>query len=104
MTDSFLPNPDHSPQQAAAAEQACASFQASMPAILAAGEDLQLDPHLRSCPRCQALVRDLEAIAEAARQLMPADPPDTLWDQIQRAIALEEQPTNPFTDRDPAHD
>ena len=97
MTDAFLPNPDFSPEQAAAAEDACARFQASMAARIGAGEDLQLDPHLRSCPRCQALVRDLEAIAEAARQLLPADPPDKLWDQIQRAIALE-------TAEDPSHD
>jgi hypothetical protein len=66
----------------------CAEFQASMPARIGAGEDLQNHPHMLTCERCRALVRDLEAIAEAARQLMPVEeePPDELWAQIQMAI------------------
>jgi anti-sigma factor RsiW len=63
-----------------------------MPERIGAGEDLQTNPHLLTCDRCRALVRDLEAIAEAARRLMPAtaEPPDKLWEQIERAIAEEE--------------
>jgi hypothetical protein len=81
----FLPDP--------ADEQACAEFQQSMAAQLTAGADLKSDPHLRSCARCQALLRDLEAIAQAARQLLPieADPPDTVWAQIERALSQEDQ-------------
>ena len=66
----------------------CAEFQALMPERIGAGEDLQQYPHMLTCERCQALVRDLEYIVEAARQLMPIEeePPDELWNQIQLAI------------------
>jgi hypothetical protein len=66
----------------------CAEFQASMPERIAAGEDLQTDPHMLTCERCRSLVRELEYIAEAARQLMPIEeePRDELWDHIQLAI------------------
>jgi hypothetical protein len=66
----------------------CAEFQASMPERIGAGEDLQTDPHMLTCERCRSLVRDLEYIAEAARQLMPIEeePRDELWANIQLAI------------------
>jgi len=69
----------------------CAEFQASMPERIGAGEDLQGDPHMLTCERCRLLVRDLEYIAEAARQLMPleVEPPDELWTNIQLAIERE---------------
>jgi hypothetical protein len=55
---------------------------------IGAGEDLQTYPHMLRCERCRDLVRDLEYIAEAARQLFPveAEPPDELWAEIERAI------------------
>jgi len=66
----------------------CAEFQATMPERIGAGEDLQTDPHMLTCERCRSLVRDLEYIAEAARQLMPIEeePRDELWTNIQLAI------------------
>jgi hypothetical protein len=66
----------------------CAEFQASMPRRIAAGEDLQTDPHMLTCERCRSLVRELEYIAEFARQLMPVEeePRDELWANIQLAI------------------
>ena len=66
----------------------CAEFQANMPERIGAGEDLQTDPHMLTCERCRSLVRDLEYIAEAARQLMPIEeePRDELWANIQLAI------------------
>jgi len=66
----------------------CAEFQALMPERIGAGEDLQAQPHMLTCERCRSLVRDLECIAEAARQLMPieAEPREDLWAQIQLAI------------------
>jgi hypothetical protein len=66
----------------------CAEFQALMPERIGAGEDLQTYPHMLTCERCRALVRDLESIAQAARDLFPieAEPRDELWDQIQLAI------------------
>jgi len=70
------------------ADQECAEFQAQMPARIGAGEDLQAQPHMLTCERCRALVRDLEYIAEAAKQLMPIEeePREDLWDKIQSAI------------------
>jgi hypothetical protein len=68
--------------------QECADFQALMPKRIEAGEDLQSFPHMLTCERCRALVRDLEYIAEVARQLIPVEeePRDELWAQIQLAI------------------
>ena len=66
----------------------CAEFQASMPERIGAGEDLQTDPHMLTCERCRSLIRDLEYIADAVRQLMPIEeePRDELWANIQLAI------------------
>ena len=66
----------------------CAKFQASMPDRIGGGEDLQTDPHMLTCERCRSLVRELEYIAEAARQLIPVEeePRDELWTNIQLAI------------------
>ena len=66
----------------------CAEFQSSMPERIGAGEDLQTDPHMLTCERCRSLVRELEYIAEAARQLIPIEeePRDELWANIQMAI------------------
>jgi hypothetical protein len=69
-------------------DQECAEFQALMPKRIEIGEDLQTFPHMLTCERCRALVRDLEYIAEVARQLIPIEeePRDELWTQIQLAI------------------
>lgn len=66
----------------------CVKFQASMPERIGAGEDLQTDPHMLTCERCRSLVRELEYIAEAARQLIPIEeePRDELWANIRMAI------------------
>jgi hypothetical protein len=71
-----------------ASTEECAEFQALMPTRIGAGEDLQSYPHMLTCERCRSLVRDLEYIAEVARQLIPieVEPPDELWAQIQMAI------------------
>jgi hypothetical protein len=70
----------------------CAAFQASMAERIGDGEDLQAHPHMATCERCSSLVRELEAIAEAARQLMPIDtePDDDLWSKIESRLVLEE--------------
>jgi hypothetical protein len=69
----------------------CAEFQASLADRIGAGEDLKTHPHLLTCDRCSALLRDLEAIAEAARQLMPVEeePSDEVWSQLQIKLASE---------------
>jgi hypothetical protein len=70
----------------------CAEFQALMPTRIGAGEDLQAFDHMLTCERCRALVRDLEYIAEAARQLIPVEeePSDEIWEQIRIQLALEQ--------------
>jgi hypothetical protein len=70
------------------ADRECAEFQSLMPERIGAGDDLQTYPHMLTCERCRSLVRDLELIAEAARQLMPIEeePGDELWVKIQMAI------------------
>lgn len=70
----------------------CAEFQALMPKRIEAGDDLQSFPHMLTCERCRSLVRDLEYIAEVARQLIPVEeePRDELWAQIKLAIEREE--------------
>jgi hypothetical protein len=70
----------------------CAQFQSQMPDRIGAGEDLQNHPHMLTCDRCRALVRDLEYIAQAARQLMPveAEPGEDVWKKIQKALERDE--------------
>ena len=69
----------------------CAAFQAQLPELIGSGENLADHPHLQSCELCRALLKDLETIAEAARQLFPiVEPPDELWEQIESKIKDEE--------------
>jgi hypothetical protein len=69
----------------------CEEFQSHLPELIASGVDITQHPHMQECDLCSQLVADLEAIAEAARQLLPPveDPPDTLWEQIQSKIRAE---------------
>ena len=87
MTEPILQN-DNYLSEADSAE--CALFQGSMAQRIGDGEDLQTNPHMAACERCAALVRELEAIAEAARQLMPidAEPDDDLWSRIESRLVL----------------
>jgi hypothetical protein len=74
----------------------CAEFQAQLPELIGSGADASADPHIQSCELCRALLADLETIAEAARQLLPAtEPSDDVWKQIESAIKDEEGGANP---------
>ena len=88
MTEPLNGNGDLSRATSDMVDDDCVRFQASMPDRIGAGEDLQADPHMLTCERCHALVRDLEYIAQVARQLMPIEeePRDELWTNIQLAI------------------
>jgi hypothetical protein len=69
----------------------CAEFQAQLPELIGSGEQIAEHPHMQTCELCRALLAELEAIAEAARQLFPIEePPDELWVQIESAIKNEE--------------
>jgi hypothetical protein len=69
----------------------CAAFQASMAERIGEGEDLQSNPHMLTCERCRALVRELEQIADAVRSLMPREiePDENLWSKIEFQLSLE---------------
>jgi predicted anti-sigma-YlaC factor YlaD len=72
-------------------DMTCEEFHSHMAELIGAGEDLSGHRHVQNCDLCRALLKDLEAIAEAARQLFPVeDPPDRLWEQIESAIKQEE--------------
>jgi len=81
-------SPKESRENQETMDKECAEFQALMPKRIEAGEDLQTFPHMLTCERCRSLVRDLEYIAEVARQLIPVEeePRDELWTQIRMAI------------------
>lgn len=74
----------------------CQQFQSQLPELIGSGFDASTHPHLAECELCRALLADLEAIAAAARQLLPIeDPPDDLWAQIESAIQKEDsEPEN----------
>ena len=80
-----------------------AQFEQYLPELFAAGSPgISSDPRLQRFldrnPDCGALVRDLEAIAQAAKDLFPvelAEPSDSIWSKIQQemaGLALETQP------------
>ena len=91
-----------SPDHEATVSMTCAEFQEQLPEFLAAGTSPITDhPHLQHCANCAALVRDLEYIAEAARQLMPAhDPSPDVWSQIQSTLARESVLAEPILEPD----
>ena len=71
-------------------------FQARLPELFAAGsgrisEDPRFTKFLNANPTCEALVRDLEYIADAARQLLDPvveEPSDSVWDNIQSKLKI----------------
>jgi hypothetical protein len=72
----------------------CQQFQEQLPELIGSGASLDDHPHLKNCARCRALLSDLQAIADAARQLLPIEQPkDDLWDRIESAIKAEEEET-----------
>jgi hypothetical protein len=69
----------------------CEEFQAQLPDLIGSGGKVTDHPHLQNCDLCRALLADLEAIAQAARQLFPIEePPDALWKHIESAIVKED--------------
>ena len=62
-----------------------------MPDLIGSGHAAS-HPHLQNCELCSAFLADLEAIAEAARQLFPGvEPPDEVWEQIESAIKKQDE-------------
>ena len=55
--------------------------------LIEAGADLNSDPNVESRELYRAFLADIEAIAQAARQMFPAvEPPDEVWEHIESVI------------------
>lgn len=74
----------------------CADFQEHLPDLFAAGgngsiNDPSLSEHLRTCENCSALMRDLQYIADQAKQLLQPthEPSDNVWKKIQEGLASD---------------
>ena len=78
-----------------------AEFEQHLPELFASGEggklseDPRLAKFLKANPDCAALVRDLETIADTAKNLFAADqePSDSVWSNI--ANKLQQEPADP---------
>ncbi len=46
--------------------------------------------HLRTCAACEALFEQEAELIEAAQKLAPLDPPESVWEGIQKRLAAEE--------------
>jgi predicted anti-sigma-YlaC factor YlaD len=69
----------------------CEEFQSQLSELIGSGANLEDHPHLQNCDLCRQLIRELETIAEAARQLFPIQQPeDNLWERIESAIKKED--------------
>jgi hypothetical protein len=73
-----------SPGGPSASEQTlnCQEFQAQMPELI--GGSIRDHEHLKTCARCQALLEELEYIAQIAADLMQPvyEPADAVWKRI----------------------
>jgi hypothetical protein len=68
----------------------CAEFQKVLPYIIETGGNAEEEAHLRACPVCSDLVRDLKYIAEQAKLLLPMhDPSPRVWENIQGSLERE---------------
>jgi hypothetical protein len=67
----------------------CVELQQSL-AEVEDGNSVEQRAHLRACPACSALVRELHLIATAARQLQAAEEPSPrVWNSIELALRRE---------------
>jgi hypothetical protein len=68
----------------------CAEFQRVLPYIIETGGKAEEEEHLRDCPVCSDLVKDLRYIAEQAKLLVPMeDPSPKVWDGIKNSLERE---------------
>jgi len=77
----------------------CAEFQERLPDLFSSSPggnitDPDLLEHLRTCDNCSALVRDLQYIADTARQLLEPthEPSENVWEKIKASLAADEDP------------
>lgn len=68
----------------------CEEFQAQMPELMGSG--IHDHEHLKTCARCQALLEELEYIAQIAGDLMQPvyEPGDEVWKRITDSLHQDE--------------
>jgi hypothetical protein len=72
----------------------CEEFQERLPGLI--GGEIRDHEHLQSCVRCNALLEELEYIAEMAKGLLPSyEPSDKVWQQITKSIREPEDADHP---------
>jgi hypothetical protein len=59
---------------------------------LEAAARAEIEAHLETCADCRGVVRDLERVRAAARQLGPLDPPAHVWLEVAGQIRLSDTP------------
>ena len=70
--------------------QECAEFQSHLADLLGEGQDLSVQPHVKSCENCASLVHDLQYIAQQAKLLLPLhDPSPEVWSRIESSLGSE---------------
>jgi hypothetical protein len=68
----------------------CAEFHEQLPFLMDSNRDVELEPHLKTCENCRALVTDLRYIADQAKLLLPMhDPSPRVWNSIQSTLEKE---------------
>lgn len=68
----------------------CAEFEQVLPDLLEGSRHLELEAHLKACPKCSELVSDLRAITEECKLLRASEePPARLWSSIGAALREE---------------
>jgi hypothetical protein len=79
----------------------CVELRQSLAEVEDAGS-VEQRTHLRACPACSALVRDLDVIVRAASQLRAADEPSPrVWNSIEFALRQEGLIRPPRSNRSP---
>jgi hypothetical protein len=68
----------------------CMDCHRVLPEMMEGPRSTELSTHLKSCPKCSALVADLDAIAREARQLQAiAEPSPRVWNMIEAQLRSE---------------
>jgi hypothetical protein len=68
----------------------CTEFHEQLPYQMESGGSPEAEAHLKSCPNCADLVKDLRYIAEQAKLLLPLrDPSPQVWNNIARSLEAE---------------
>jgi hypothetical protein len=68
----------------------CAEFEEVLPDLLEGSRNLEVEAHLKDCPKCLELVSDLRAITEECKLLRASEePPSGVWHSIENTLRAE---------------